>query len=62
MGSHIKKVYFIALYWISVPFLLIRESELMVLLVKYAYIKAEDKGLGKGRQKEKSIETELFWS
>ena len=39
-----------------------KRGELMVLLVKYAYIKAEDGGLGKGRQKEKSIETELFWS
>ena len=54
--------FLIALYWITVHCLLIRESELIVLLLKYAYIKAEDGGLGKDRQKEKSIETELLGS
>ena len=34
----------------------------MVPLMKYAYIKVVYGGVGKGRLKEKSIETELFWS
>ena len=48
IGSCIKKVYFFALYWVSARCLLIRESQLMVLLVKYAYIKEEDGGYVKG--------------